>query len=344
MKKIPFLSVSGSHFECGFQIGAHFKDIIRRYVEFCRNDSTLISPWRDCLDATPKYLAPTQKYFPEILEEINGVAQGAELNPVELFATGIEEFYSKFYHIRACTDIVTLPPASEHTLVAHNNDLTSVIIDYLTQVEWNFDDGTKMYTIGCLGYGISAGVNNSKLVLSGNELTPNDIKVGIPRAYIARAILLAKDLDSAISTATHPDRASAYNNIITVPGKTVSVEASATNYDLLYPQNGILVHSNDYVSSKMTAYEGEPSYTSSITRRNRGIEIATSASKPIDFATIKAFLTDHGKLDTKNDDTICRHGKNSITVFGFAVDLENGVVEATYGSPCENKFEKVWQV
>lgn len=337
------MSVSGSHFECGFQIGVHFKDTIHSYLELCRNDSQSIS-WRDCLDATPRYLGPTNLYFPKIVEEINGTAKGADVDPIELFATGIEEFYSPFYHIKACTDIIAIPPASEHTLIAHNNDLSPNYADYLTQVEWNFDDGSKMYTIGLAGFLVSAGVNNAKLVLSGNELTPNDVKIGIPRAYLARAILLAKDLDSAITLATHKERASSYNNIITIPDKSVSVEASATEYDLLYPEKGILVHSNHYVSPKMAIFEGKPNYTSSLGRRSCGIELATSITKPINFASIKSFLSHHGNDSIKGDNTVCRHGENSVSVFGFAVDLDDGIVEITHGSPCENKFEKVWQI
>lgn len=344
MKKIPFLSVSGNHYQCGQQIGRFFKDRIHQYLDDCRGDSVSTISWKECLAATPQYLAPTEKHFPEVVAEVYGAAAGANVDPVELFATGIEEFYSKYYHIKACTDIVTLPPASNHTLVAHNNDLSPKYYDFLTQVEWNFDDGTKIYTVGLAGFLVSSGINNSKLVLSGNELSPNDIKVGIPRAYIARAILFAKDLPSAVKTALHQERASAYNNIITVPKKSVSVEASATASDLLYPENGVLVHSNHYCSTKMTSYEGKPDYTSSLQRRRSGINLTTSVSKPIDFATIKTFLTDHGENGVKDNDTICRHGQESVSVFGFAVDLDDGIVEITHGSPCENKFEKVWQV
>lgn len=343
MKKIPFLSVSGSHFDCGFQIGAYFTDIIHSYIKLCHEDSTLSISWRDCLDATPKYLAPTQKYFPEVIEEMNGVAKGARVDPIELFATGIEEFSSDFFHTKACTDIIYLPPASNHTLVTHNNDLNPDMVDFLTQVEWNFADGTAMYTIGSLGYGVSSGINSSGLVLSGNELAPNDVKIGIPRGYIARAILSAKDINSAIAITTNKDRASSYNNIISVRGKSVSVEASATDYDLLYPENGILVHSNDFVSPKMTKFEGQPNYTTSIERRRRGIELATLAPKPIDLTLAKTFLSDHGDNNIRGNDTICRHGPFP-TLNAFVVDLDDGIVEITHGSPCENKFEKVWQL
>jgi isopenicillin-N N-acyltransferase-like protein len=342
MSTIPFLKVSGSHFECGVQIGQFFKEKIKKYIEVCRMDPPEKYSWEECLKFTPSYLAPTQKYFPEIIEEVKGTAEGAGVNFIELFASGIEEFYSKHHHIKECTDIISLPPASNHALVAHNNDLPPSFFDYITQVEWNFSDGTQMYTVGLAGFLVSVGVNSSPLVLTGNEVTPNDVKVGIPRAYIARAILLAQDYDSAVQIATHPERASSYNNIITVADKAVSAEASATDFELIQPKEGILVHSNHYCSVKMKPYEGHPGYDSSITRLESGLGLSTKATRPITIETLKSFLRDHGMANEKSDNTICRHGQTSASIFGFTADFETGVVELAAGSPCENKFEVVW--
>ncbi len=344
MKTLPFLKVSGSHFSCGQQVGLAFKNQIYRYLNLCRNDPPKDRSWQDCLDQTQKFITPTQKYFPDIVDEIKGAAKSADLDFIELFATSIEEFYSRHYHLKDCTDIILLPPASSHTLILHNNDLPPNLFETLTSVEWNFDDGSRMFTVGLAGIFVSVGVNNSQIVLSGNELTPNDTRIGIPRALIARAILSAKTFDEAVKIAIHPKRASSYNNIITTPNQSVSVEGSATNYELIFPQKGILTHSNHYCSPKMLSYEGKSDHHSSTERLNSADEITLSHLKPINFEMAKSFLGDHSPNENGNDNTICRHGKAKITLFGFAVDLDTGVVELASGNPCQNPFQKVWQI
>jgi isopenicillin-N N-acyltransferase-like protein len=343
MKEIPFLQVSGSHFACGEQIGSAFKNQIYQYLDLCKNDPPANLSWQECIKHASRFIEPTQKYFPEIIDEIKGTAQGTGIDFVELFALTVEELYSESYSLKGCTDIVLLPPASDHTLVAHNNDLPPSFYDALTSIEWNFDDGSQMFTVG-LGFMASVGVNDSKVVLSGNALTPTDTRAGIPRALIARAILLAKTFDEAIKIATHPERASSYNNVITTPNQTVSVEGSATNHELIFPKKGILTHSNHYCSPKMLSYEGHPNYTSSIQRLDSADKLTSDIKNQIDLKTAESFLSDHGPENIGNDNTVCRHGESSATLFGFAVDLDTGIVELTSGNPCENDFKKVWQI
>lgn len=345
MKKIPFLNVSGNHFECGRQVGSAFKEQIYRYLNLCQNDPPEKISWEDCLKETSAFIEPTEKYFPEIMAEIKGVSEGSGLDFTVLFALTIEEFYSASYPTKACTDIILLPPASNHTLVAHNNDLPPSYYDVLTSIEWNFtDDGSQMFSVG-LGFMVSSGVTNSKIVLSGNAVSPTDTRAGgIPRALIARAILLAKNFDEAVKIATHPERASSYNNIITSPNQSISVEGSATSYDYLFPTKGVLTHSNHYCSPKMLPFDGKPNYTSSIERLASANRLMAGTAGQLDLKKIENLLKDHGPENIGSDNTLCRHGEISETVFGFAVDLDEGTVELASGHPCQNPFRQVWQI
>ena len=344
MTSIPFLKVSGSHFVCGEQIGKAYKEQIYRYRDLCKNDPPKNLSWQKCIDQATRFLEPTQTYLPEIVNEIKGVAKGSGMDFEELFALTIEEFYSDHYSIKACTDIIMLPPASEHTLVAHNNDLPPSYLDTLTSVEWNFDDGSQMFTVGLAGFMVSVGINNAKIVLSGNAVTPTDTRVGIPRALIARAILSAKTFNEATEIAVHPKRASSYNNIITTPNQAVSIEGSATDYECIYPTNGVLTHSNHYCSSKMLRFEGQNEYISSIERLNSANRLALNTVDQIDLKIAESFLSDHGLENIGNGNTICRHASDRVTAFGFAVDVNEGIVEITSGNPCQNPFNKVWRV
>lgn len=337
MNKIPFIRVSGSHYDCGYQIGKNFDELIKEWLDDCRREPPEGMNWTECLSKSEQYLEVTRRKYPEIVEEIDGTADGAGVSMLELFATGIEELYAK----HGCTDIIVVPPRSQQTWVAHNNDLSAKLVKYVTSVEWRFDDGTGMYTVGLAGVFVSVGVNIKRIVLSGNELTPNDNRTGIPRNIIARAILSAKSMDEAVEIATDPDRASSYNNIITTVGKSVSVEASATDFDILETEDGVVCHSNHYTLPKMFKYEGKPNYTSSIDRLNSA-KYQTENSTIAEEDLIK-ILRSHGKDGTGSDSTICRHG-DSPTLFSVLINVDKGEVKLCSGNPCENEFEMVWRI
>ena len=340
IERIPLVKVAGSHFACGVQLGNIYKENILSSIDEYRNFPPEHQTWNDCLQQTPEYLRVTNEVFPFVVEEIMGAAQGAGVNFMELFATGIEEFYAKPNYLKACTDIVAI--SSEHTIVGHNNDLSPKAIDLLSAVEWSFCDGSRMFTVGLSGVFVSVGANDAPLLLTGNEMTQNDIRFGIPRTCIARAILSARSFDEAVRIANHPNRASSYNNIITTMGRSVDVEGSATDYELIYPVDGVLAHANHYVAPKMLSYEAEPNYASSIRRHERAEELARGVSN-VTAKTMKRFLSDHGKNGIHGNETVCRHGDKSITVFGVVADMENGVVELATGFPCQNQFEEVWR-
>ena len=145
--------------------------------------------------------------------------------------------------------------------MAHTNDLPPELEDELIAIERRVDGEPVIFTIG-IGPWLSVGFNDAGLSLTGNEVTPNDNRVGIPRLLQVREILRRRTLDSAVEAALHPRRASSYNNVLAHrDGGVVSVEGSATDAELIEPSaNGTLAHTNHYVSERMRRYEGDVPY------------------------------------------------------------------------------------
>lgn len=342
MSEIPFQKVYGTHFVCGQQVGTIFKEQLTRYVQLCKNEPPQGMTWEDSLQASSRFLLPSIRYLPHLVDEIKGAAQGSGISFEDLFTTSVEELYSPSFQHKACTDIVCTPPASLHTVIGHTNDLPPNYANTIASVEWNFDDGMQIFSVGIGGIFVSAGINRYSLVLTGNEVSPNDVRVGIPRTLVARSILDAKTLETAIQMADNPHRASSYNNILTVPGRSIIVEGSATQSAHISSgdKNGIITHSNHYCDPKMLSFETRPNYTSSIQRLSSADKIVNMLGKLITIDDMKAMLSNHGDTGP-GDNTICRHSDISTTVFAFAVDLEEGLVEITSGNPCTNPFKPV---
>ena len=339
---LKVIRVSGSHYECGRQIGAACADALHRSISGCQNFVANGLRWEDYRVAAQPYLAATERAFPWAVEEIRGAADGAGVDCCDLFTRSIEELFSTPPElVGRCSDFAACAPATHgHVLLAHNNDLSPAAQDSLVGVEWRLPDHPALFTVGAGGLYLSIGLNSNKVCLTGNELSPNDEKPGIPRLLVARALLSARTLSEAVTIALHPDRASSYNNLLsTAEGEIAGVEASATDHELLRPEGGWLVHTNHYTHPRMKRYERAADHIAgSISRYDRARELMQTRSGPATLPMFKAFLTDHDSSPA----SLCRHSEKVKTVFSALIDLTEGTVDAALGNPCQSEFARVW--
>lgn len=339
---IPFLSVSGSHYECGRQVGASYAGLMRRMLSHSQASLPAGLNWDDYRRAAQPYLDAAQRTFPWVLDELRGVADGAGLDFMDLFVDSVEELFSDPPASR-CSDFVACPPATGgHVLLAHNNDLSPEVEEYVLAIEWNFSDHPRLFTVG-VGPFLSIGLNQARIALTGNELSPNDQCPGVPRLVIARAILSARNLDEAIAIALHPERASSYNNIISIgDGRLLSVEASATDHELLYPEDGWLVHTNHYTHPRMRRYEQDPAdIAGSLSRYGRARALMQACPRPVTLPVLKTFLMDHNSTPV----SLCWHDPDGKvkTVFSVLVDLTALSLDAALGNPCQAEYYRIWE-
>ena len=255
--------------------------------------------------------------MPWVIEELDGAAEGADVDPLALFACSVEEIW---YEPRTpgggaaidgrCSDLVATSPATAdgHVLVGHNNDLSPRYRDELVAIERRVPGDPAILTIGN-GIWISVGWNAAGLSLTGNELSPNDERIGIPRELQVRAMLRDTSLDAMVGTALRHDRASSYNNVLaSSDGDVVNVEGSATSVEMTEPdEHGHLVHTNHYVCDAMLPYEGDPEYARrSAVRYARAEELlAAQPDGSVTEERMREILSDHEHAP----DSLCRHAR-----------------------------------
>ncbi len=346
---IPFLIVHGSHREVGRQVGAATADVLRQAVAF--DDDLPADRTRDeQLALANAYRDATLHATPWLVDEIDGAAEGARVDPVALFAASIEEIWS----IRPsqatagsvvdgrCTDLVAGPPATAdgHVWVAHNNDLSPASESSIIAIEWRVPGEPVVFSLG-IGPWISVGWNAAGLSLTGNELSPNDERVGIPRLLMVREQLTATSLDEAVAMTLRPDRASSYNTVLAHrDGRVVNVEGSASDAELSgLTDSGTLAHTNHYACERMLHYEGDPAYARrSAVRLRRALELLDGpdgmgpAPRTIAPETLLAALSDHSTAPS-----ICRHdvgADTSTTAFWCLADVTAGEIRYGRGQPC----------
>ena len=279
------------------------------------------------------------------MDELDGVAEGADVDPLDLFAASIEEIWGVSRPRRTgcggsgrCSDLVATAPltADGHVVVGpHQRPVAEGRGRPRSRCRWDVDGEPPMFTIG-IGPWISVGWNAAGLSLTGNELTPNDNKVGVPRLLQVRDMLRMRTMDEAVAAALRPDRASSYSNVLAHrDGSVVCVEGSASDAELLRADDGTLAHTNHYVSDRMLGYEGDPEYAESSAVRYRRaralLDEMRASGTPVTMESMRAAISDH-----EGDPSICRHeteGSDVKTVFWCVADVTAGRVDVRARQP-----------
>jgi isopenicillin-N N-acyltransferase like protein len=340
---IHLVHVSGSHREVGAQIGAACGDVLRQAVSF----DAEIPDGRsraDQLALADRYREITASAHPWYLEEIEGAAESAGVDPLALFACATEEIWyePRSHAIRGrCSDLVAAPPATadDRVLVGHNNDMPRKYQEQLVAIEWEVPGDPAVLTIGN-GIWISVGWSSAGLSLTGNELSPNDERIGVPREVQVRAMLRQPTLDAMVGEALRHDRASSYNNVLASrDGRVVNVEGSAMAADLAEPdERGHLVHTNHYATERMARYEGDPEYAGhSAVRARRAAELLDSEEDgAITVERLRGMLSDH----ENPPDALCRHperwGGDTATAFWCIANVTDMRITYGRGNPCDS--------
>jgi len=339
--RIPIIKVKGNHYQVGYQIGIQMK---RQLHELLQQSKDYVSEktdlkWEDIRAQSQVLLEYSKKYMPEYVEEIQGAADATGIDLVDLFSEMCEEIYSKNY-LKGCSDLIASDDvtADGSVLAAHNNDTSPRLEKYAVVIHYQVEEEPEILAVGYGGLAISVGYNSAGISLTGNELSMNDMKMGVPRLLLVRKILAAKTIAEAIDAAIFQPRASNYNQVITDKnGEIYSIEGSAADYEALYATDGYLVHTNHYISPRMRKYELDPyDITSSMVRYNRANRLMKKNLGKISLEMMKKILQDH----VSRPKSLCRHGKNTKTTFSVIINLTEKAMYLARGNPCESEYYK----
>lgn len=338
---IPVIKVSGTHRQVGQEIGARMKSCLQRMVVQMREGLPAGVSWENMLHKSHLCLAHSRPVYPQLVEELEGIAEGAELSFDEVFLEMCEELRrTAMWHggARGCTDFAARGRATADgsTLLAHTNDLSPETEKDLVILKVQAGDEPEFLGISVGGLGISAGFNAAGISLTGNEVFSNDIRPGVPRLLIVRAILAARRLGEAMDACLLPQRASSYNNIIAdTHGEVYSMEGSATDCEPIYIEGDILAHANHYVSPPMRRFEVNPNIGWSVIRHNRAMRLLRENYGRLSPEIFQRLLADHANYPA----SICNHGSGeSVTVFSIIVNLNELRALVGRGRPCQTTY------
>ena len=335
---IPLIKAQGSHQGVGQIIGEECRTQINTMITHLRSDLPDGVRWEDMLEQSAVYLQHSRKIYPQYIEELVGIAEGADVAFETIFLSMCEELWEKAAWRGGCTDMAARGSATldGSTLIAHTNDLLPQSEEGLVILQIQAEDEPEILAVSPGGVGISAGFNAAGISLTGNQLDNNDIHPGVPRLLVVRAILASRFLSEAMDHCLLPQRASSYNNVIgDANGEVYSMEGSATDCQPIYIEGDILAHSNHYLSPEMRGFEADrDSIGNSVIRYHRAMRLLHEHYGKLSPEVFQMLLADHAGYPT----SICKHGLETVTVFSVIIQLERRRAWIGKGQPCQSTF------
>ncbi len=293
--------------------------------------------WDQMLQQSQQYLDFSRQIYPQYVDELEGIAEGADVPFNEVFLSMCEELWEAAAW-RGCTDMAARGRATKDgsTLIAHTNDLYPRAEEHLVLLKVQAGDEPEFLGISSGGIAISAGFNAAGISLTGNQLDNNDIRPGVPRLLIVRATLASRHLSEAMDHCLLPERASSYNNVLAdTSGEVYSMEGSATDCEPIYIAEDILAHANHYVSPAMRHFEADRnSISNSVLRHNRAMRLLRENYGQLTPELFQKLLGDHAGYPT----SICKHGTETVTVFSIIIQIEQLRAWIGLGRACETEY------
>jgi len=305
--------------------------------------------WDQAIATANEYLPYAEEYDGIYLDFMRGFSKSAGVPFQDLFTLICRGERG------LCTDIAVNGEATPDGSVysAHTEDWSSEDQKHVVLVHGKPDKGPSFLVMTLAGLELVTGLNSAGISFSGNSLYQNDQRSGVPKMFVSRRILASERIGDAITAAAPPNRASSYNNnICHSSGEMYCIEGSATDFSLLHPNDGYLVHTNHYLDSRMSKFENLFSGPTgkhlgrgadSVVRYHRALNLIRKNLGNVTVEMLKGILSDH----CNSPDSICGHEDSSKpqhergkTIYAVVSDLTRLEMHVCLGSPCEGAWKK----
>lgn len=347
-KAFPFYRFYGTHLQIGRQYGEACKELIKKHRDYALEKLTKkvnIGSLEALQEAALEYRPFVLKYAPFFDEEIQGISEATGLSLGEVYFLQLRaEIYNHFENTDECTTFAVLPEATKDgvPLIGQNADLPGFYSDVSIIAEFVPNEGPSQLMLTPAGQVSYIGINNFGLGVFANFLVCDGWRTGFPRYLLSRLALTKASLEEAIGLVKSVYRASSRNLImLDKRGQSADLETIPTRTGLINPDNGILAHSNHFISSELLdeeRKEGEDLENSRV-RLNRMRSLLEGNHGQLNLEVMQRILRDRETAPH----TLCRmpgdFGIDSVTFASVIAEPSKGKIHVTKGPPHQFEYK-----
>ena len=191
------------------------------------------------------------------------------------------------------------------------------------------------------------GLNSNGVAVTINAMVSDHDKLGesVPFFLVCRKMLDSPRFSEAVKAFLNAKRSLSYNVIVAVEGVAVDLESHPDDVSILYPENGVLAHTNHFVGDRALCVKDNfvLSEANSVNRYVLAREMLAKSEKH-SFNSFREILTNHVDHPT----SICHHpiptnssDHQEETVSSVFMVPEKRVFMYTTGPPCSNEYNSV---
>jgi isopenicillin-N N-acyltransferase-like protein len=363
VKVFPRYQISGTPYECGKAYGEQARQKIEVSIQKYRAVFIFYADWdwNKVLKYAEGFIAPIKEFDPEINEELQGIADGAGVNFLDIlaintrteimFAAKARDKSMKLPESLECSSFaVTSDP--QNILIGENWDWLSHCEDTVIILEASPLNQPKYVTVVEAGLLAKFGMNSQGLGIATNALISSLDKgePGVPYHVLLRSLLKAGNTIEGIVLINKGFRSSSANYLLAdKQGTLIDVEAMTGEWKevgyIMPNSDHALIHTNHFITDRFVEFDITPGWIPSTLFRYHRIKNAISM--PTDLANPKFWketLCSHINLPYG----VCsHHGPNDreeerfSTITSAIMNLSDQTIELTAGRPCESKYVKL---
>lgn len=358
----PLLRLEGDHASVGRAHGAAFATEIAASVALYRELFVSLAglDWPATLDVARHVRRLVADFDPGLQAEMDGIAEGAGIDPLAVMALNarsdilqlagtsvdVAEILSAAPSDGCTAAAVSAPvTADAHVLLAQNWDkyLRCQPQTVVLEVDVPGEPRTIFFTEA--GIIVRSGLNEAGIGVTGNAMRTNtefSAGLGMPETVVRRRVLRATTFADALDAVVSTPRSHSVNHLVAdATGRAVSLEVTPAAVFRLEMDDGLLVHSNHFLSPDAQGSvvdENVARHPSTLYRDCRVRDTLEAKRGQVTVADVQESLEDHFGLP----DAVCKHPDDasdpmaSATIASTVMDLSDRYLTIAVGPPCAN--------
>lgn len=261
----PLIELSGDARERGRQYGQKAAARIRLSVNLYASQLGAMSLTGGAIRQLANTFLPSiEEFDPLYVDEMRGIAEGANLELADIVLINARTEILRLGKLQAeaeradrepdgCTGAVLLPEvtASGRLLHGQNWDWKAECAGTGVVLKIRRKDGPDILTFTEAGGLARCGLNSAGIAVTANYLSSDRdySQVGVPLALLRRKILETEHVALALRTVYCTPKSGSNNLLVShADGFALDIECAPDESFLIYPERGIVVHSNHWQS------------------------------------------------------------------------------------------------